>query len=66
MLGALCERDGGATYSSARGQVLGLVRSNLDRQATDDDASRSEHENTRILMEKLSAGSRERVKYWLI
>ncbi|KAK4314086.1 hypothetical protein Pmani_014616 [Petrolisthes manimaculis] len=60
VLGALCERDGGATYSIVRGQVLDLVRSSLDRQATDDDASRSEHENARILMEKLSAGSRER------
>ncbi|XP_068210561.1 uncharacterized protein [Palaemon carinicauda] len=60
VLGALCQQDGGVTYASCRSEVLELVRSNLERQVTDDEASRSEHESTRHLMEKLSAGSRER------
>ncbi|XP_066947983.1 uncharacterized protein [Macrobrachium rosenbergii] len=60
VLGALCQKDGGITYASCRSDVLELVRSNLERQVTDDEASRSEHESTRQLMEKLSAGSRER------
>lgn len=60
LLGALCQQDGGATYSSCRSYILELVQSNLERQITDDEGSRSEHENTRQLMEKLSAGSRER------
>ncbi|ROT82029.1 uncharacterized protein [Penaeus vannamei] len=60
VLGALCQQDGGVTYASCRSQVLELVRSNLERQMTDDDASRSEHESTRQLMEKLTAGTRER------
>lgn len=62
LLGALCQQDGGATYASCRTHVLELVQSNLDRQMTDDEASRSEHESTRQLMEKLSAGTRERVR----
>lgn len=61
VLGALCQQDGGATYAACCGNVLELVRSNLERQVTDDEASRSEHESTRLLMEKLSAGTRERV-----
>ncbi|XP_063591073.1 uncharacterized protein LOC134768277 [Penaeus indicus] len=60
VLGALCQQDGGVTYASCRSQVLELVRSNLERQMTDDDASRTEHESTRQLMEKLTAGTRER------
>lgn len=63
VLGALCQQDGGVTYASCRSQVLELVRSNLERQMTDDDASRSEHESTRQLMEKLTAGTRERVSF---
>ncbi|KAG0725181.1 hypothetical protein GWK47_039084 [Chionoecetes opilio] len=58
--GALCQQDGGATYTACCSVVLELVRSNLERQVTDDEASRSEHESTRLLMEKLSAGTRER------
>lgn len=60
VLGALCQQDGGATYTASCSTVLQLIRSNLEREVTDDEASRSEHENTRILMEKLSAGTRER------
>lgn len=60
VLGALCHQDGGVTYVSCRSQVLELIRNNIERQVTDDEASRSEHESTRQLMEKLSAGSRER------
>lgn len=60
VLGALCHQDGGATYATCSGNILELVRSNLERQVTDDEASRSEHESTRLLMEKLSAGTRER------
>ncbi|XP_042227117.1 uncharacterized protein LOC121869653 [Homarus americanus] len=60
VLGSLCQKDGGATFVSCRSHVLELVRSNLDREMTDDEASRNEHESTRQLMEKLSAGTRER------
>ncbi|XP_045581052.1 uncharacterized protein [Procambarus clarkii] len=60
VLGSLCENDEGATYASCRSHVLDLVRCNLEREMTDDEASRNEHETTRQLMEKLSAGTRER------
>jgi len=60
VLGALCAKDGGVTYNSCRSCILEMVRNNLERQVTDDEASKMEHENTRQLMEKLSAGTRER------
>lgn len=63
VLGSLCENDEGATYASCRSHVLDLVRCNLEREMTDDEASRNEHETTRQLMEKLSAGTRERVRF---
>ncbi|KAK7067123.1 hypothetical protein SK128_006222 [Halocaridina rubra] len=60
VLGALCHVDGGATYASCRMQILEMVKNNLERQVTEDEASRIEHESTRQLMEKLTSGSRER------
>lgn len=60
VLGALCTKDGGVTYNSCRSCILEMVRNNLERQVTDDEASKMEHESTRQLMEKLSAGTRER------
>ncbi|XP_076055845.1 uncharacterized protein LOC143033974 isoform X2 [Oratosquilla oratoria] len=60
VLGALCKVDGGETYAICRTTILELIKNNLEREVTDDDASRLEHESTQKLLGRLTANTREK------
>ncbi|XP_067011656.1 uncharacterized protein [Anabrus simplex] len=60
VLGALCEKCGPEVYQETKDYVLHLVRSNLERQMTEDDSSKQEQMETEKLMEKLAGPSQRR------
>lgn len=65
VLGALCGKLGVDVYKEEKDYVLNLIKTNLERQPSNDEASRQEQIEREKLVEKL-AGSSGRVSYFLI
>ena len=60
-MGVLCQRDNGGSYNWCRKDLLELVRNNLEREETKDEASQMEHETTKKLFEKLGTDNLKQV-----
>lgn len=64
VLGALCAKLGVEVYKEEKDYVLSLIKTNLERQPSNDEASRQEQIEREKLVEKL-AGSSGRVSCFL-